>query len=151
MEEEFKQTNKFIQTVYGIFWLVPVCLIVAGEVMENWTGVYAGNIRLTYLAETLVILLTAIMVPVSLKLFSWALKKRVNAAQLPRALHLYALWSCIRLCMLILPVITGLAVYYAMLSNKGALCALIGLTASLFCVPGEKRLRRELQLDGTGE
>lgn len=37
--------------------------------------------------------------------------------------------------------------YYIMLSSTGALCALIGLTASLFCLPGEGRLRKELHIN----
>ena len=44
--------------------------------------------------------------------------------------------------MLSLPVWVGLAVYYLTLSNKGLLCAFIALTASLFCLPGEGRLRK---------
>ena len=34
-----------------------------------------------------------------------------------------------------------------MLSTTGLLCALIALTASLFCLPGEERLRRELHIE----
>lgn len=151
MKEEISQINRFTQTVYILFWLVAVCLVVAGEFLDNWVGLYADNVRATYMAETLVILLTAVTVPVSLKLFSWMLERKINAAGLTRALHLYALWSCIRMCLLALPVITGLAVYYGMLSNKGLLCALIGLTASLFCIPGRKRLHRELRLEDAGE
>lgn len=150
MEEKINRISSFIQRAYCIFWLIPLLLVMAGEVGGDWTGFYAEDVRLTYLSETLVILLTAIMVPVSLKLFSWVLETKIDKADLSRALQLYALWSCIRLFMLALPVMAGLAVYYAMLSNKGALCALIGLTASLFCIPGKKRLRRELQLGNTG-
>lgn len=147
MEEEIRRTNKLIQTVYFVFWLLPVCLVIAGETGDSWVGLYAEQVRTTYLAETLVILLTASMVPLSLKLFSWILEKKINTAHLPHALRLYAVWSCIRLCMLALPALSGLAVYYLMLSNKSVLCALISLTASLFCIPGIKRLRRELQLE----
>ena len=40
-----------------------------------------------------------------------------------------------------------------MLSTTGILCALIALTASLFCVPSEKRMRQELfiQQEKSGE
>ena len=44
-------------------------------------------------------------------------------------------------------VVFNLAGYYFTLSSTGALCALIGLTASFFCLPGEKRLRAELHID----
>ena len=32
------------------------------------------------------------------------------------------------------------------LNNIGGLCALIGITASVFCLPGEKKLREEMNL-----
>jgi hypothetical protein len=32
------------------------------------------------------------------------------------------------------------------MSKTGGLCALIGLIATLFCIPGEERLRRELNI-----
>lgn len=41
----------------------------------------------------------------------------------------------------------GFLTYYGMLSTTGLLCALIALTASLFCLPGEERLRRELHIE----
>ena len=49
--------------------------------------------------------------------------------------------------LLALPVIAGFLTYYAMLSTTGLLCGLIALTASLFCLPGEERLRRELHIE----
>ena len=52
-----------------------------------------------------------------------------------------------RLALLAVPVLAGFLTYYMMLSNKGVLCALIALTASLFCLPGENRLRKELHID----
>ena len=44
-------------------------------------------------------------------------------------------------------VIINILTYYLTLSNTGLLCALITLTASLFCIPGEKRLREELHIN----
>ena len=52
-----------------------------------------------------------------------------------------------RLALLAIPVLAGFFTYYVMLSSTGVLCALIGLTASLFCLPGEGRLRKELHID----
>lgn len=98
-------------------------------------------------AETVTILLTAVLVPVSLKLFSWMLTKKIDVVAITGALRLYALWSGVRLALLAMPVLAGFLTYYMMLSNKGVLCALIALTASLFCLPGENRLRKELHIE----
>lgn len=53
---------------------------------------------------------------------------------------------CIRLGILEVAIVTNLLCYYLTLSTTGNLCMLIGLTASLFCLPGEKRLRNELHI-----
>ena len=110
-------------------------------------GVYADDVRATYFAETLTILLTASCVPVSLKLFSWVLTKKIDVVSISQALRLYAFWSGVRLALLAVPVLAGFFTYYMMLSNKGVLCALIALTASLFCFPSEERLRKELHIN----
>lgn len=128
------------------FWILPVILIVVGETGGDWVGMLAADVRFTYFAETACILLSAICVPVSLKLFAWVLWKKIDHAALPDALRLYSLWSIVRMALLALPVLVGLIVYYFMLSNTGVLCAFIALTASLFCLPGEGRLRKELHI-----
>jgi hypothetical protein len=99
------------------------------------------------MAETVTILLAASCVPIALKLFSWVLIRKIDVVTLPEALRLYALWSGVRLALLAIPVLAGFFTYYIMLSSTGALCALIGLTASLFCLPGEGRLRKELHIN----
>ena len=137
----------FYFVIFISFWLLPVLLIIVGETGGEWVGMYAADVRATYLAETLVILLAAICVPVSLKLFAWVLTRKIDKVSLPEALHLYSFWSKIRIILLMLPVLAGFAVYYLMLSNKGILCAFIALTASLFCLPGEGRLRKELHIN----
>lgn len=82
-----------------------------------------------------------------LEAFSWMLTKKIDVVAITDALRLYALWSGVRLALLAMPVLAGFLTYYMMLSNKGVLCALIALTASLFCLPGENRLRKELHIE----
>lgn len=147
MEEQIKRVARRLKITFIAFWLLPVIWIIVGETGGNWVGMYAANVRGTYFAETLCILLAAICVPVSLKLFAWVLTRKIDLVALPEALRLYSLWSIVRLLILVLPVMTGFAVYYLMLSNKGVLCAFIALTASLFCLPGEVRLRKELHIN----
>ena len=73
--------------------------------------------------------------------------KKIDQLTFPVALSRYMLWSAVRLALLEFVVVFNLAGYYFTLSSTGALCALIGLTASFFCLPGEKRLRAELHIN----
>ena len=88
------------------------------------------------------------MLPVFLVVFGETGGEWVGAyVAITDALRLYVLWSGVRLALLAVPVLAGFLTYYMILSNKGVLCALIALTASLFCLPGENRLRKELHID----
>ena len=49
---------------------------------------YAGDVRAIIYAETITILLAASCVPVSLKLFSWVLIRKIDVVTLPEALRL---------------------------------------------------------------
>ena len=129
MEEQIKKTAARVRTTFAYFWMLPILLVLLGETGGGLVGMYAGDVRTTYMAETVTILLAASCVPIALKLFSWVLIRKIDVVTLPEALRLYALWSGV------------------MLSSTGALCALIGLTASLFCLPGEGRLRKELHIN----
>lgn len=146
MEEQIKHVATRLKMLYIGYWLLPVILIVVGETGGDWVGKYVEDVRATYFAETLSILLAAICVPVSLKLFAWVLVRKIDIVALPEALRLYSFWSKVRIVLLVLPVLVGFAVYYLMLSSTGVLCAFISLTASLFCLPGEGRLRKELHI-----
>ena len=138
MEEQIKKTAARVRTTFAYFWMLPILLVLLGETGGEWVGMYA---------ETITILLAASCVPVSLKLFSWVLIRKIDVVTLPEALRLYALWSGVRLALLAIPVLAGFFTYYIVLSSTGVLCALIGLTASLFCLPGEGRLRKELHIN----
>ncbi|WP_297329925.1 hypothetical protein [uncultured Bacteroides sp.] len=146
MEKQIKQAAKQTLSTFVYFWMLPIFLVVLGETGSSWVGMYADDVRVTYLAETLTILLVASCVPVSLKLFSWVLVKKIDVVTISQALRLYTFWSGVRLALLAIPVLAGFLSYYMMLSNKGVLCALIALTASLFCFPSEGRLRKELHI-----
>lgn len=147
MEEQIQRTVSLLKRQLFIFWLVPVMFTLASELDAGWVGLYASQVQAVYVAETLSILLAALCVPLSLKLFARQLTHQIDQASLPQALRLYVRWSAIRLVLLEMPVMVGFFTYYGLLSSKGLLCALIALTASLFCLPGEQRLRRELQIE----
>lgn len=147
MEEQIRKTFLNLRTEYLLFWAFPLLIVILGEWECDWVGIYADNVRVSYLTETLGILLAASCVPLALKLFSWVLVKKIDMVSIPEALRLYFRWSSVRLLMLEITTLVNILIYYLTLSNTGLLCALIALTASLFCVPSEKRLREELHIN----
>lgn len=147
MEEQIQKITHKLKIEYILFWGLPLIVIMIGEFYSEWVGLYADDIRTAYLMETTGILLAACCVPLSLKLFSWVLTKKIDLVYFPKALNLYFCWSSVRILLLEVVALTNILIYYLTLSNTGLLCALISLTASLFCIPGEKRLRKELHID----
>ena len=93
MEEQIKKAVRFVRMSYLLFWMVPVVFVLVGETTDSWVGAYADDVRTTYYAETLSILLAAACVPLSLKLFAWVLYRRIDRAGIARALQLYVFWS----------------------------------------------------------
>jgi hypothetical protein len=146
METEIKHTVTKLKAGFAIVWGMAVLIFVLGETNVIPNGLYADNDRTTYIFETISILLTATMLPISLKFFSIVLLKKVNEQSLPIALKSYYKFSNVRMLMLSLIILMGFICYYLTLSKTGGLCALIGLTGTLFCVPGEERTRRELHI-----
>ncbi|MBR8709800.1 hypothetical protein [Bacteroides pyogenes] len=146
MKKQIKRAVRSLNISYIFFWVLPAFLMGAGELELMPVGGLADDAEAVYYLETIGILLTAVCVPLSLKLFSMVLKNKINELTVTLALKRYVLWSNVRLGILEVVVLFNLLCYYLTLSNTGNLCMLIGLTASLFCLPGEKRLRNELHI-----
>lgn len=146
MEEQIKRAVRVLNISYVFFWVLPAFLLAAGEFELLPVGNLTDNARAMYYWETAGILLTALCVPLSLKLFSLVLKKKIDHMTITLALKRYVQWSIVRLAILEVAIVVGILCYYLTLSSTGNLCMLIGLTASFFCLPGEKRLRNELHI-----
>ena len=113
---------------------------------HNEDGIHLLEPDEIYYFETVGILLTALCVPLSLKLYSLVHKKKIDHMTITLALKRYVQWNIVRLGVLEVAIVVNLLCYYLTLSSTGNLCMLIGLTASLFCLPSEKRLRNELHI-----
>lgn len=146
MEEQIKRAVRNLNISYIFFWVLPAFLLGAGELKLFPVGHLADNAQAIYYFETIGILLTALCVPLSLKLFSLVLTKKIDYMTITLALKRYVQWSIVRLGMLEVAIVVNLLCYYLTVSGTGHLCMMIGLTASLFCLPGEKRLRNELHI-----
>lgn len=143
----FKKIAQKLKMQYCLFWIFPILLGVAYETDFLPVGLYADDPQMMYIWETTGILITIVCVPLALKLFSVVLKKKIDEVHLTEALAKYTLWSSVRLAILEIAVLLNIIIYYLTLSNVGAFCALIALTASVFCLPGEKRMREELKVN----
>lgn len=146
METKIDKTLKTLKVQFFLFWLIPILLFVAYETNLLGVGTYADDPQMQYVWETIGILVAIACVPLALKLFSIVLKKKIDEVSFPAALSKYQLWSGIRLGILEFAALLNIVVYYFTLNNIGGLCALIAMTASLFCFPGEKRMREELNI-----
>lgn len=147
MEEQIKRVVRNLKIIYILFWLCPLVILLAGEMEWIPVGIWADNVQVVYFLETLSILLTAIIIPLALKLFSLVLTNKIDKLGIVLALKRYQQWSHVRLGLLELNVLFSLFGYYFAFSNTGNLCMLISLTASFFCFPTEKRLRSELRIN----
>ena len=134
MEEQIKRAVRNLNISYVFFWVLPAFLLGAGEFDLLPVGALVDNPQ-------------ALCVPLALKLFSLVLKKKIDLLTIPLALKRYVQWSMVRLGLLEVAIVLNVLCYYLTLSNTGNLCMLIGLTASLFCLPSEKRLRNELHIN----
>lgn len=146
MEEKIKVTVGLLKGYYIAFWLIPLFWVVMGEMDAMPVGELVDDKTGSFFFEAACILLTAICVPLSLKLFNLVLTRKIDTYTFPVALSRYTLWSLVRLGILEFGVLVSLFGYYFTLSSTGALCACIGLTASFFCLPSEKKLREELRI-----
>lgn len=146
MEKKIKQLLQFLQMEYLLVWILPLLLVILYETGFMTEGVYAGDVRMDYILQTVGILLAVGLIPLSLRLFSLSLVKNVKQLSLPEALKSYRRWSEIRIGMLLAPVLVNLSFYYLTMNNTGVLCAMMALIASLFCIPTRKRMLDELDL-----
>ncbi len=153
MENEIKRTCLTLKRLYAYFWFLALLLLAYGESGAcAYEGVLADDVRAVYIFESIVILLTAVCVPGSLKLFAVKLKRSIaQCTDKHRALHLYTMWSSIRLLLLALPLLAGIVCYHSCQSSTGLLCAAICLLASLLCIPGTTRIGNDLNLGSSDE
>lgn len=151
MDEQIKKLVRILQIQYWLFISLAIAYCAVYEIGWIEEGIYAGDVRLQYIWETIVILTTVILVPLSLKLFNIIMTKKVVKSSLQVAMRLYKRWNEIRLLMLAIVTFLNIYVYYTTLDNIGGLCALIGVTASIFCLPSEKKLKEELNITNTIE
>lgn len=146
MQQFIQRIVRQLSMVFSLLWLTPILLLAFYELQPGHSGLLADDVRACYVAETITILLTALCVPLALKLFAWALTHRINTCSIEQALKRYRCWSLLRLILLWVPVVAGMLTYFICTSYSGLLCALIALVATLFCRPSQQSLTQQIKL-----
>ena len=91
MEQEIKQTSKLLKSLYFAFWFIAIVAVVLCEVFDEWGGSYADNDKAIYLGETILILLTIICIPFSLKYYARMLTNKIDKLCIADAIKAIAL------------------------------------------------------------
>ena len=116
MEEQIKRAVRNLNISYVFFWVLPAFLLGAGEFELFPVGGLVDNAPAIYYFETVGILLTALCVPLSLKLYSLVLKKKIDHMTITLALKRYVQWNIVRLGVLEVAIVVNLLCYYLTLS-----------------------------------
>ena len=136
MEEKIKRAVSRTKMMFVYFWLLPVFLVI---IWRN--GRRMGRCLCRGRVPRILRRLSRFCLLLCWCLFPEAFFMDADQEDRCRCHYGCAASVCtveVRLALLAMPVLAGFLTYYMMLSNKGVLCALIALTASLFCLPGEK-------------
>lgn len=146
MKAQINQLLKILRGMYLMLWILPILLCVLYETGILTDGIFCGDARMEYMLQTVCILLTICLIPLSLRLFNLNLVKHIKELPLEEALKSYRCWSEIRLLLLCVPVLLNTSFYYLTLNTTGVFCASMVLIASFFCLPTESRIINELDL-----
>lgn len=154
MKQRIHQTHQLLSSCYLLLWFTYLFSL-AANLLQLFPTIAetteADAVRLRYLTESVTILCTALCIPLSLKLFAWALSHRINTLSTIEAVKRYRCWSLLRLLLLWIPILAGSVTYLLFSSLTGILCMSIALVATLFCRPTMKNILRELHLSAEEE
>jgi hypothetical protein len=147
MNEKIDKLLATLKIEYSFFWIGSLSLIPLYESNIIQEGIYTDDVKIKYILYTVGILLSVILIPLALKLFSVSLVNRIRNLSIDDAMKSYRKWSEIRLGLLFIPAILNISFYYMTMDTTGILCASMALIASLFCVPDKKKILNELDIE----
>lgn len=170
LKERCLKVARINRIEYILFWVCPVLIFAVSQLFyDSVVGALryydCGDISnydfmaaeryydmLDFYVENGIIFLTIICIPLAIGRFEWKLRNEMAIQVAPEAVEIYRRWSLYRLLILAVPAYLGVAGYYLFVNDTCGICGLLALAASLYCIPGFRRLRKELQLYlGDGE
>ena len=121
-----------LQKIYFLLWAAVGLLVLLFETETLPSAFLPADAQTEYVCQLLCVALTLGSVPVALRLLALPKVKMQLEKEPERAVQ----WNKLRLVLMIVPILTDLAVYYALASTTGPLfCLLISLAAFVFCYP----------------
>lgn len=146
MEKKIKVLLALLKVEFYAMWVIVIGLIAGYEcgIMEE--GVLIGNDSAMYVAQLTGVLLAICLIPMSLRIFNLSLTKYIGTLDIENALRSYRRWSEVRIILLLVVAVFNISLYYWTMDNTGLLCGGMAVLASMFCIPGRKRILSELNL-----
>lgn len=116
---------------------VMVACFESGALME---GGYVGDKQLEYYCALVMELLTICLIPLALRLFRLKPVERAIRSNPTRQL---AVWRSVRFCLLAIPMMVNVFMYYQFVHPSFGYMAIIGLLTMAFVYPSEARCQAE--------
>lgn len=147
MKEQINKLKNRLQGEFILAWILALGYVALNECGLLGQGAYAGDALMTYILQTIGILLACALLPVSLRSYHKALL-RLRELPLQEALASYRRWNEIRLAMLFVPAILNLSIHYQTLESSCLFCACMMMAGTLAYIPTRNRIMNELDLSG---
>lgn len=145
-EIDLQKTHKTLLSYFITMIIITTAIVVLCEVgiFNWWKGTYAGAVNLEYITKSIMILLTLVSIPLSLKFFKIKfIRKKYDAAD--DRLQKYKELALIRLEVLILPMLLNTLLYYLFMSPSFGYMAIILLICLCFLTPSKSRIKQETE------
>ena len=147
MEKKIESLLRILKIEYSLMWILIFAVVASYEADLLPQGAVVGNARAEYLVQLTGVLMAICLIPMSLRMFGLFITRYVRNLDIEKALKSYRRWSEVRIIMLFVTAFFNISMYYWTMDITGLLCGGMALVASLFCIPGRKRLMSELDLD----
>lgn len=145
--------EKLIERLMRVLWIqlgTSLALAVLLVCLFEWNvlpeGLFAGDVLMGYVLQTLTILVTLLCLPLALKLYNRKVSKHRPEGSLPEAISNLAHWSGRRVFTISLPIYVGIIAYYFTLNVSHIFCALIACIALCICLPIKERVLEQLDI-----
>lgn len=145
MEKYIDKLFRILRIKIVAVWLMVAIAVVLGEMNIIPNGVIAPHSGGEFKLNTVVILLTVIGIPLALRLFTLNTTKGLRRMNNEEALKSYHVWSDVRLGILCLTALLGIVAYYLAVSISCVFCALVAMSATLYCWPSKSKIANYLE------
>lgn len=143
MEQTIKRLARQFAISYAAYILAALLFWGIYEALPEAKGSLTGSPAAQYALDTVCIMLTLLIVPLSVKAFAAMLTRHKSLSFDERATRYRMLWN-VRIACFAIVTIFDLWAYNATLNNIGGFCALICIVTSLLFVPTQKRIAADL-------